>query len=75
MLRSDNSGLAKDCRKEIQQLNRQLMKLGGWQKAERRQIRADLRRLAKEERQRQEAAITEVRSSKWAIPSCPCLHQ
>jgi hypothetical protein len=28
VLKSDNSGLAKDCRKEIKALNAQLMKLG-----------------------------------------------
>lgn len=68
VLRSDNSSLAKDCRKEIQQLNRQMMKLGPRDRAERRQIRTDLRRLGKEERQRQEAAIVEVSGKKRFDP-------
>ncbi len=57
VMRSDNSSLAKDCRKDIRRLNGQLMKLEGWKRAERRAIRADLRQLAKEERQRQEKAV------------------
>lgn len=30
MLQSDNSALAKDCRKEMKALNTRLIKLGGW---------------------------------------------
>eukprot|EP00798_Chlamydomonas_sp_ICE-L_P008550 gene8550-33983_t len=60
VLRSDNSSLAKDCRKEIKTLNQQLMKLGPRDRAERRSIRQELRQLGKEERQRQQAAIKEV---------------
>ncbi|KAI8477001.1 MAG: P-loop containing nucleoside triphosphate hydrolase protein [Monoraphidium minutum] len=60
VLRSDNSALAKDCRKEIKALNSQLMKLEGWKRAERRQVRTDLRQLYKEERERQERAVKEV---------------
>ncbi|KXZ43249.1 hypothetical protein GPECTOR_96g715 [Gonium pectorale] len=60
VLRSDNSALARDCRAEIKDINARLLKLGPRERAERRALRADLRRLAKEERQRQEAAIKEV---------------
>eukprot|EP00878_Enallax_costatus_P011993 GHUV01012521.1.p1 GENE.GHUV01012521.1~~GHUV01012521.1.p1 ORF type:complete len:728 (+),score=288.54 GHUV01012521.1:305-2488(+) len=60
VLRSDNSSLARDCRRDMQQLNRQLIKLESWKRAERRQIRAELRQLAKEERQRQQKALQEV---------------
>jgi hypothetical protein len=37
--------------------SRQLMKLESWKRAEKRQIRAELRQLAKEERQRQQKAV------------------
>lgn len=60
VFKSDNSSLARDCRRDMQQLNRQLLKLESWKRAERRQIRADLRQLAKEERQRQHKAVQEV---------------
>eukprot|EP00882_Tetradesmus_deserticola_P026838 GHRQ01029647.1.p1 GENE.GHRQ01029647.1~~GHRQ01029647.1.p1 ORF type:complete len:532 (+),score=217.63 GHRQ01029647.1:349-1944(+) len=60
VLRSDNSSLARDCRRDMQQLNRQLVKLESWKRAERRQVRAELRQLAKEERQRQQKALQEV---------------
>uniref|UniRef100_A0A383VHI7 DNA helicase n=1 Tax=Tetradesmus obliquus TaxID=3088 RepID=A0A383VHI7_TETOB len=68
VLRSDNSSLARDCRRDMQQLNRrvmqgavlQLLKLEPWKRAERRQVRAELRQLAKEERQRQQKALQEV---------------
>lgn len=69
MLRSDNSSLARDCRRDMQQLNRQLMKLETWKRAERRQIRAELRQLAKEERQRQQKAL-QARSSGGEGWSC-----
>lgn len=36
---------------------RQLVKLESWKRAEKRQIRAELRQLAKEERQRQQKAV------------------
>jgi hypothetical protein len=49
--------LAKDCRKEIKGLYQQLGKLEGWKRAERSQIRGELKMLAKEERSRQEKAI------------------
>eukprot|EP00879_Flechtneria_rotunda_P033153 GHRR01036690.1.p1 GENE.GHRR01036690.1~~GHRR01036690.1.p1 ORF type:complete len:541 (+),score=209.92 GHRR01036690.1:666-2288(+) len=60
VLRSDNSSLARDCRRDMQQLNRQLVKLESWKRAERRQMRAELRQLAKEEHQRQQKALQEV---------------
>jgi hypothetical protein len=47
---------------------RQLMKLESWKRAERRQIRAELRQLAKEERQRQQKAV-QVRSSRLYEPT------
>ncbi|PNW77576.1 hypothetical protein CHLRE_10g442650v5 [Chlamydomonas reinhardtii] len=60
VLRSDNSALARDCRAEIKSINARLLKLGPRDRAERRELRGDLRRLGKEERQRQEAAVAEV---------------
>ncbi|GIL45595.1 hypothetical protein Vafri_2803 [Volvox africanus] len=60
VLRSDSSALARDCRAEIKDINCRLLKLGPRDRAERRALRGDLRRLAKEERQRQEAAVVEV---------------
>lgn len=55
------------------------MKLESWKRAERRQIRAELRQLAKEERQRQQKAV-QVRSSSRSqkVPRCyepiTCMH-
>lgn len=60
MLRSDSSALARDCRKEIKDINARLLKLGRKDRDERRRLRADLRQLSKEERQRQQRAIGEV---------------
>jgi len=60
VLRSDDSALAKDCRKEIKDLNARIIKLGRRDRAERTAIRKELRQLAKEERQRQQKAITAV---------------
>ncbi|KAG7670496.1 hypothetical protein KSW81_003059 [Nannochloris sp. 'desiccata'] len=60
VLRSDDSALAKDCRKEIKDLNARILKLGRRDRAERTSIRKELRKLAKEERQRQQKAITAV---------------
>ncbi|GAB4814237.1 hypothetical protein N2152v2_001283 [Parachlorella kessleri] len=61
VLQSDNSALARDCRKEMKALNSWLLKLGGRKdRDERREVRAELRRLGKEERQRQEKAVAEV---------------
>lgn len=47
------------------------MKLESWKRAERRQIRAELRQLAKEERQRQQKAL---QVSPWATPYCSMPH-
>lgn len=60
VLRSDNSKLAADCRAEIKDLNRRVAKLGRRDYAERRQLRAELRVLSKEERQRSKKAVFEV---------------
>ena len=60
VLCSDSSRLAADCRAEAKQLNRRLLKLGRRDYAERREIRGELRRLAREERQRQGRAVAEV---------------
>ncbi|KAK9868471.1 hypothetical protein WJX84_007692 [Apatococcus fuscideae] len=58
--RSDNSALARDCRKEIKDTNNRLLKLGRKDYQERRTLRTELKGLAKEERQRQEKAVKEV---------------
>lgn len=60
VLQSDNSALAKDCRKEMKALSSRLLKLGRKDYAERRQLRQELRQLSKEERKRQERAVEEV---------------
>lgn len=60
VLRSDDSALAKDCRKEIKDLNARILKLGRRDRAERTAIRKELKKLAKEERERQQKAITSV---------------
>lgn len=44
VLRSDSSALARDCRKEIKAANSRLLKLGRADRAERRELRAELRR-------------------------------
>lgn len=51
VLRSDNSSIAKDIRKEMGALNRQILKTK--KKAEIREARQQLRRLTKEEKKRQ----------------------
>ncbi|KAK9808936.1 hypothetical protein WJX72_006613 [[Myrmecia] bisecta] len=60
VFQSDNSSLARDCRKEIKAANAKILKLGRKDYAERRALRSELRALVKEERQRQERAVTEV---------------
>lgn len=67
VLRSDNSALAKDCRKEIKSLNSRILKLGRGDGAERRKIRAELKLLVKEERKREDKAIEEVLSTSKII--------
>eukprot|EP00887_Chlorella_sp_A99_P002446 scaffold10.g2446.t1 len=86
VLQSDNSALAKDCRKEMKALSSRLLKLGRKDYAERRQVRAcirrtpappsaqlrqELRQLSKEERKRQERAVEEVLKGAQALePAC-----
>ncbi|KAL3144155.1 hypothetical protein ABBQ32_14187 [Trebouxia sp. C0010 RCD-2024] len=60
VMRSDNSSLAKDCRKDIKAANNRLLKLGRKDYAERRALRSELRSLSKEEKQRQQKAVQEV---------------
>ena len=60
VLRTDNSALAKDCRKEVKAIGARLMKLGRRDYAERRTLRTELRGLVKEERKRQERAVRDV---------------
>ncbi|KAK9915598.1 hypothetical protein WJX75_001370 [Coccomyxa subellipsoidea] len=57
---SDNSALARDCRRDIKSANAKLLKLGRKDYAERRSLRGELRALQKEERQRQQRAVDEV---------------
>lgn len=64
---SDNSSLANDCRKEMRALSARLMKLGSRDRAERRDIRKEMNRLTKEERQRQQAAVAEVLRSSQVV--------
>ncbi|KAF6158609.1 hypothetical protein GIB67_040123 [Kingdonia uniflora] len=58
VLRGDNSGLANDIRKEMKALNGKLMKTKD--KNAKRDIKKELRILSKEERKRQQLAITDV---------------
>ncbi|KAG9449471.1 hypothetical protein H6P81_009436 [Aristolochia fimbriata] len=58
VLRGDNSALANDIRKEIKLLNGKLLKTKD--KSAKRDIRKELRTLAKEERKRQQLAVTDV---------------
>eukprot|EP00850_Spirogloea_muscicola_P021982 SM000270S10379 [mRNA] locus=s270:124164:128532:- [translate_table: standard] len=58
VLRSDNSALANDVRKEMKQLGDKLLKTRD--RREKGSLRQDLRRLAKEERKRQQQAVAEL---------------
>ena len=61
VLKSDNSALARDCEKECRELRRKLLKLDHRKdRAERNDARRELRRIAKEEKQRQRKAVDEV---------------
>ncbi|KAL4440242.1 hypothetical protein ABPG75_003243 [Micractinium tetrahymenae] len=61
VLQSDNSALAKDCRREMKALNQRLLKLVSRKDRDERQaVRQELRQLAREERKRQERAVQEV---------------
>jgi DNA-binding ferritin-like protein (Dps family) len=66
VLQSDNSALAKDCRKEAKAINGRLLKLGRRDHAERRALRSELKLLLKEERKRQERAVADVISGSQA---------
>ncbi|KAF3442575.1 hypothetical protein FNV43_RR16491 [Rhamnella rubrinervis] len=58
VLRGDNSALANDIRKEMKALNGKLLKTRD--KSTRRDIQKELRSLSKEERKRQQLAVTDV---------------
>ncbi|PIA53594.1 hypothetical protein AQUCO_00900281v1 [Aquilegia coerulea] len=58
VLRGDNSALAKDIRKEMKALNGKLLKAKD--RNTKRDIRKELRTLSKEERKRQQLAVTDV---------------
>ncbi|KAL6133927.1 hypothetical protein ACLB2K_066160 [Fragaria x ananassa] len=58
VLRGDNSSLANDIRKEMKQLNGKLLRTKD--KNTRREIQKELRILSKEERKRQQLAVTDV---------------
>ncbi|KAJ4963054.1 hypothetical protein NE237_022993 [Protea cynaroides] len=58
VLRGDNSSLANDIRKEMKALNGKLLKTKD--KNAKRDIRKELRTLSKEERKRQQLAVTDV---------------
>ncbi|KAL5708165.1 myosin ATPase [Ranunculus cassubicifolius] len=58
VLRGDNSALAKDIRKEMKTLNGKLLKAKD--RNTKRDIRKELRVLSKEERKRQQLAVTDV---------------
>ncbi|GLT96075.1 hypothetical protein SLE2022_137240 [Rubroshorea leprosula] len=58
VLRGDNSSLANDIRKEIKALNGKLLKTKD--RNTRRDIQKELRNLSKEERKRQQLAVTDV---------------
>ena len=74
VLQSDNSVLAKDCRKEVKAINGRLLKLGRRDFAERRALRSELKSLLKEERKRQEKAVEDVVSGSQARRSHICMH-
>eukprot|EP00890_Picochlorum_soloecismus_P004479 jgi/Picsp_1/5031/NSC_02394-R1_dna-binding protein smubp-2-like len=60
ILHSDDSSLARDCRNEIKSLNQKMVKLDRCKNMERREIKARIRDLYKEERKRQKMAIDRV---------------
>lgn len=67
VLHSDEAGLAKDCREEIKQLNKRLLRLKNKDYEERRDIRREIRHLCKEERQRQKSAVDRALSNARVI--------
>jgi len=70
VMQSDNSALAKDCRKEVKAINGRLPKLGRRDYAERRALRSELKALLKEERKRQEKAVEGVISGSQVRGCC-----
>ncbi|GLJ21851.1 hypothetical protein SUGI_0408590 [Cryptomeria japonica] len=58
VLKADNNALANDVRKEMKLMNSKLLKAKD--RNSKRDIRKELRRLGKEERQRQQQAVTDV---------------
>ena len=60
VLGSDNSALAADCRAEMKEGNRKMLRLKPHERQERRRLQTELRRLAREEKQRHRKAIDEV---------------
>lgn len=58
VLKTDNSALANDVRKEMQQINSKLLKTKD--RREKGELRRELRKLAKEEKQRQQRAVESV---------------
>lgn len=67
VLHSDDSGLARDCRQEMQQLNRKLLKLSGRDRQTRKQIRQEIRYLNKEEKRRQQTAVDRCLASAHVV--------
>jgi len=67
VLHSDDSSLARDCRQEIQQLNRKMLKLGRKDWQARKQIRQEIRYLNKEEKRRQQTAIDRCLASAQVV--------
>jgi len=60
VLRSDSSKIAKQVQKEMRKLSQKIARLKPHQRAERRGLRAELRQLAKEEKQRHSAASSDI---------------
>ena len=60
VLRSDSTKLAKKMQKEMRKITQKISRLKPHQRAERRGLRAELRQLAKEERQRHSGAAADV---------------
>ena len=56
----DQAGLAADCAKELRRASARLLKLGPRDRAARRELRAEVRALAKEQRTRQAKAVAAV---------------
>ena len=63
----DQAGLAADCAKELRRASAKLLRLGPKDRAARRELRAEVRSLAKEQRSRQAKAVAAVISSSPVI--------